>query len=297
MKEIENEFSQIILTDPAASGVVGFTGATGGNASENTARMFIQLKPLSERGVSAQQVIQRLRPKVAQVQGAKFYMQAGQDVTVGARLTKTEYQYTLTDTDSGELNHWAPIIQQRMQNLPKLQDVASDQQIASPHVAVEIDRNATSRLGLSPSLIDQTLYDAFGERQIGTIYTSAQQYKLILEVAPQFQNDLSALSRIYLTSNNGSRVPLTAFSHLTNKVAPLTINHQGSAVTLSFNVAPGFSLGQAVERIDRAGPEDADHTAGGVSRDGAGVPDLAHVDVDPCRRSHPGRLNRAGHAL
>jgi hydrophobe/amphiphile efflux-1 (HAE1) family protein len=252
MKEIENEFSQIMLTDPAVSGVVGFTGATGGNASENTARMFIQLKPLSERGVSAQQVIQRLRPEVAQVEGAKFYMQAGQDVTVGARLTQTEYQYTLTDTDSDELNHWAPIIQQRMQNLPELQDVASDQQIASPHVAVEIDRKAASRLGLSPSLIDQTLYDAFGERQIGTIYTSTQQYKLILEVAPQFQNDVSALSRIYLTSNNGARVPLTAFSHLTNKVAPLTINHQGQfpAVTLSFNVAPGFSLGQAVERIE-----------------------------------------------
>jgi len=251
MKEIENEFSQIVLTDPAVSGVVGFTGATGGNASENTARMFIQLKPLSERGASAQQVIQRLRPKTAQVQGAKFYMQAGQDVTVGGRLTQTQYQYTLTDTDSAELNHWAPIIQQRMQNVPELQDVASDQQIASAHVAVEIDRKAASRLGLSPSLVDQTLYDAFGQRQIGTIYTSAQQYKFILEVAPQFQNDVSALSRIYLTSNNGSRVPLTTIAHLTNKVEPLTINHQGQfpAVTLSFNVAPGFSLGQAVERI------------------------------------------------
>src|SRR4029077_7200852 len=145
--------------DPAVQAVVGFAGSTGGNSTENTARFFIQLKPLSERGVSAQQVIQRLRPRVAQVQGAKFYMQAGQDVTVGGRLTQTEYQYTLTDTDSDELNHWAPIIQQRMQNLPELQDVASDQQIASPHVAVAIDRKAASRLGLSPSLVDQTLYD------------------------------------------------------------------------------------------------------------------------------------------
>ncbi len=251
MKGIEDEFSRIILDDPAVSAVVGFTGATGGNSSENTARMFIQLKPLSERGASAQQVIQRLRPKVAKVQGAKFYMQAGQDVTVGARLTQTEYQYTLTDTDSGELNHWAPIIQQHMQEAPEMQDVATDQQIASQHVAVEIDRNTASRLGLSLSLIDQTLYDAFGQRQIGTIYTSANQYKLILEVAPQFQNDVSALSRIYVTSNNGSRVPLTAVAHLTKKVEPLTINHQGQfpAVTLSFNVAPGFALGQAVERI------------------------------------------------
>jgi len=251
MKEIESEFTQVVLTDPAVFAVVGFTGATGGNASENTARMFIQLKPLSERGVSAQQVIQRLRPKVAQVQSAKYYMQAGQDVTVGGRLTQTEYQYTLTDTDSEELNHWAPIIQQQMQKAPELQDVASDQQIASPHVAVEVDRNAASRLGLSLSLIDQTLYDAFGQRQIGTIYTSAHQYKLILEVAPQFQNDASALSRIYLTTSNGSRIPLTAVAHLTNKVEPLTVNHQGQfpAVTLSFNVTPGFSLGQAVERI------------------------------------------------
>ena len=251
MKEIENEFTQVVLTDSAVSAVVGFSGATGNNASENTARMFIQLKPLRERGASAQQVIQRLRPKVARVQGAKFYMQAGQDVTVGARLTQTEYQYTLTDTDSEELNHWAPIIQEQMQKVPELQDVASDQQITSPHVAVEIDRNAASRLGLSPSLIDQTLYDAFGQRQIGTIYTSAHQYKLILEVAPQFQNDASALSRIYVTNNNGSRVPLTAVAHFTNKVEPLTVNHQGQfpAVTLSFNVAPGFSLGQAVERI------------------------------------------------
>jgi len=251
MKEIENEFTQVVLTDSAVSAVVGFTGATGNNTSENTARMFIQLKPLRERGASAQQVIQRLRPKVARVQGAKFYMQAGQDVTVGARLTQTEYQYTLTDTDSEELNHWAPIIQEQMQKVPELQDVASDQQITSPHVAVEIDRNAASRLGLSPSLIDQTLYDAFGQRQIGTIYTSAHQYKLILEVAPQFQSDASALSRIYVTNNNGSRVPLTAVAHFTNKVEPLTVNHQGQfpAVTLSFNVAPGFSLGQAVERI------------------------------------------------
>jgi multidrug efflux pump subunit AcrB len=251
MKGIEDAFSRVILDDPAVSAVVGFTGATGGNSTENTARMFVQLKPLSERGVSAQEVIQRLRLKVAKVQGAKFYMQAGQDVTVGARLTQTEYQYTLTDTDSGELNHWAPIIQQRMQRSSELQDVASDQQIASPHVSVEIDRNAASRLGLSLSLIDQTLYDAFGERQISTIYTSANQYKVILEAAPQFQNSVSALSQVYLTSNNGSRVPLTAVARLTRKVEPLTINHQGQfpSVTLSFNVAPGFSLGQAVERI------------------------------------------------
>ena len=251
--KLENQFSDIVSQDPAVSGVVGFAGATGGNSSENTARMFIQLKPLSERDASAQQVIQRLRPKVAQVMGAKFYMQAGQDVTVGGRLTQTEYQYTLTDTDTEELNHWAPILEQQMSKAPELQDVASDQQIASPHIAISIDRNAASRLGLSLSLIDQTLYDAFGQRQVATIYTSSQQYKVILEVQPQFQRDRNALSRIYITSPSGARVPLSAIAKLSSKVEPLTVNHQGQfpSVTLSFNVAPGYALGQAEERIEK----------------------------------------------
>jgi hydrophobe/amphiphile efflux-1 (HAE1) family protein len=251
MSKIENDFANVILTDPGVSGVVGFNGATGGNSSENTARLFIQLKPLRERKASAQQIIQRLRPKVAQVAGAKFYMQAGQDVTIGGRLTQTLYQYTLTDTDTGELNHWAPQIEAEMQKRPELQDVASDQQIASPHIAVEINRDAAYRLGLSMGLIDQTLYDAFGQRQVGTIYTSSHQYKVILEVQPQYQDDPSALSRIYLTTPTGTRVPLSTIATFTTKIEPLTVNHQGQfpSVTLSFNVAPGYSLGQAVEAI------------------------------------------------
>ncbi|MGC1466134.1 MAG: multidrug efflux RND transporter permease subunit [Pseudolabrys sp.] len=250
---IENQFADIIAADPAVSGVMGFAGATGGNASENTARMFIQLKPLNERGVSAQQVIQRLRPRVATVTGAKFFMQAGQDISVGGRLSKTEYQYTLTDTDTEELNHWAPILEQALQKAPELQDVASDQQIASPHIAIAIDRNAAYRLGLSLSMIDQTLYDAFGQRQVTTIYTSAHHYKVILEVQPQFQNDPSALSKIYLSAASGARIPLSTIARFSNKVEPLTVNHQGQfpAVTLSFNVAPGFALGQAVDRINQ----------------------------------------------
>src|SRR5262249_42475246 len=144
---LENTFAKIIATDPAVAGVVGFAGSTGGNASESTARLFVQLKPLSERGASAQEIIQRLRPKVANVIGAKFFMQAGQDINVGGRLTQTEYQYTLTDTDTAELNHWAPIIQQEMQKVPELQDVASDQKIASPHVAIDINRDTAYRLG------------------------------------------------------------------------------------------------------------------------------------------------------
>jgi hydrophobe/amphiphile efflux-1 (HAE1) family protein len=253
ISRVEQQFADVVQTDPAVSAVVGFAGATGGNSSESTARFFIQLKPISERGVSVQQVIQRLRPKVAAVQGAKFFMQAGQDITVGGRLTQTEYQYTITDTDTEELNHWAPILEQAMRKAPELQDVASDQQIASPHIAITVDRNAASRLGLSLSLIDQTLYDAFGQRQVTTIYTSSHQYKVILEVQPQFQNDPAALGRIYLATPTGAKVPLSTIAHFTTKVEPLTVNHQGQfpSVTLSFNLAPGYALGQAVERIQQ----------------------------------------------
>jgi multidrug efflux pump subunit AcrB len=179
-------------------------------------------------------------------------MQAGQDISVGGRLSKTEYQYTLTDTDTDELNHWAPILEAAMQKAPQLQDVASDQQIASPHISININRNEAYKLGLNLSTIDETLYDAFGARQIATIYTSSEQAKLILEVEPQFQNDPQALSRIYLTTPAGAHIPLTAIAQFTNKVEPLTVNHQGEfpAVTLSFNVAPGYALGQAVDSIE-----------------------------------------------
>jgi len=151
MADLANELSAVVQKDPAVGGVVSFVGSTGGNSSENTARMFIQLKAFGDRDASAQQIIQRLRPKVADVPGVKFFMQAGQDINVGGRLSKTQYQYTLTSTDSDELNHWAPIIEQHMAKLPGLQDVTSDQQIASPHISIEVDRNTASRLGLSAS--------------------------------------------------------------------------------------------------------------------------------------------------
>jgi len=253
MANLQNELAAIIQKDAGVQGVVGFVGSTGGNSSENTARMFIQLKPFGQRDASAQQIIQRLRPTVAQVPGVRYFMQAGQDINVGGRLSKTEYQYTLTSTDSDELNHWAPIIEQRMAKLPGLQDVTSDQQIASPHIAVDIDRDTASRLGLSLSQIDQTLYDAFGQRQVATIYSSATQYKVVLEVQPEFQTDPTALSRIYVTGTNGAQVPLGTVAKFSNKIAPLTINHQGQfpAVTISFNLAPGTALGQAVAAIQQ----------------------------------------------
>ncbi|HEY6430440.1 MAG TPA: multidrug efflux RND transporter permease subunit [Acetobacteraceae bacterium] len=252
MSATEQQLASIIKKDPAVQAVVGFAGATGGNASENTARMFIQLKPFGQRD-SVDKVMARLRPKVAQVEGVKFYMQPGQDVTVGGRLEQAQYQYTLTDTNAAELNHWAPILLQKMQGMKELTDAASDQQIASPHIAVTIDRNAASRLGLSLGLIDQTLDDAFGQEQVTTVYTDTSQYKVILEVQPQFQADPSALAHIYVASASGAQVPLSTIAHETTKVEPLTVNHQGvfPAVTLSFNLSPGTSIGQAVDAIDK----------------------------------------------
>ncbi len=179
--------------DPAVAGVFYFAGAYAYNPTENTARVFMQLKPHDERDVTSEQVIQRLRPQGGgRSRAPSSLCRSGQDISIGGRLSRTQYQYTLTDTDSDELNHWAPIVEAAMQKLPELQDVASDQQIAAPHLAIEIDRDAASRLGLSASLIDETLYDAFGQRQVATMYTSTNQYKVILEVKPEFQNDPNA---------------------------------------------------------------------------------------------------------
>src|SRR6201993_2592797 len=241
----------IVRHDPAVSGVFAFTGANSFNPTENTARVFIQLVPHDQRSETSGQIIRRLRPKVAAVEGVKFFMQSGQDISIGGRLSRTLYQYTLTDTDVEELNHWAPIIAREMRKMHELEDVPSDQQIASPHIAIEIDRDAASRMGISPSLIDETLYDAFGQRQVTTIYTSTSQYKFIMEVQPEYQEDPTALSKIYIAGPGGRQVPLSAFAHLASKVEPLSVNHQGQfpAVTLSFNLAPGIALGQAVEKI------------------------------------------------
>ncbi|MGO9462475.1 MAG: efflux RND transporter permease subunit [Rhodomicrobium sp.] len=250
MAKKEHRLSQIIMQDPAVAHVVGFVGATGGNSSENTARMFIQLEPFGIRP-PIQEVMQRLRPEVARVIGVKYYMQAGQDVTIGARLEQAQYQYTLTDTDADELNHWAPILLAKMRGLKILTDVASDQLIASPEITADIDRQAASSLGVTPSAVDAALYAAFGQEQIATIYTSTQQPKLILEVQPKFQTGPADLSKIFVSSSSGGQVPLSAFARYTNKTVPLTVNHQGvfPSVTLSFNLAPGVALSQAVAAI------------------------------------------------
>jgi hydrophobe/amphiphile efflux-1 (HAE1) family protein len=249
--KIRRQLVDIVKQDPAVEGVFSYDGATTYNPAENTSRIFWGLKPYDQRDATAEQVIQRLRKAVAGIQGAKFFMQVPQNITVGGRLSRTQYQYTLTDTNLDELNHWAPILEQAMRKIPELQDVASDQQIAAAHLAIDIDRDAAYRLGLSAALIDQTLYDAFGQRQVATMYTATNQYKVILEVQPQFQHDPNLLSKIYVSGPGGVQVPLSSFAHFTRKTEPLIISHQGifPAVTLSFNLAPGVALGQAVDKI------------------------------------------------
>jgi hydrophobe/amphiphile efflux-1 (HAE1) family protein len=248
---IRREVVNIVMHDPTTQGVFSYDGATPYNPAENTARIFWGLKPYDQRDATAEQVIQRLSKEVAGIEGAKFFMQVPQNINVGGRLSRTQYQYTLTDTDNDELNHWAPILEREMRKLPELQEVASDQQIAAAHLAIDIDRDVAYRLGLSMNQIDQTLYDAFGQRQVATIYTATNQYKVILEVQPRFQRDPNLLSKIYVPGPAGVQVPLSAFAHFTRKAEPLLISHQGifPAVTLSFNLTPGVALGQAVSAI------------------------------------------------
>ena len=240
----------ILRKEPGVGGVFMLAGAYAYNPGENTARVFAQLKPYGTRP-SAETILQDLRRKVAGIEGAKFFMQIPQSITVGGRLARTQYQYTLTDTNLDELNHWAPILEREMKKLPQLEDVASDQQIAAPHIEIAVDRNAASRLGLSAAAIDETLYDAFGQRQVATIYGSTNQYKVVLELAPQFRDNRAALEKIFIAAPGGAEVPLSAVAHFDSKLEPLTISHQGilPAVTLSFNLAPGVALGQAVSAI------------------------------------------------
>ncbi len=250
MAKIENECARIFLRDPAVADVVGFAGATGANASESTARVFVQLKAFGERS-SVQAVMARLRPRFNSLIGAKVFMQAGQDINIGGRLEQAQYQYTLTDTDTAELDRWAPILLANMRKLDVLTDVASDLQLAAPNVAIEVDRNAASRLGLSLSAIDTTLDDAFGQAQVATIYSPTYQSKVILEVEPRFQSGPAQLSNVYVQSATGAEVPLSAVAHFVTKAEPVTVNHQKlfPAVTLSFNLAPGAALSQAVSAI------------------------------------------------
>ncbi len=251
MSQKMRQFTDIVLQDPAVDTVTSFTG---GGSGGSTARMFGQLKPLSERKLSADQVIARIRSKTAKIPGAALYLQAVQDLSVGGRFGGAQYQYTLQADNLGDLTHWAPILQQRMSRIPELRDVNSDQQLRGLQSSIVIDRDTAARFGVSVLDIDNTLGDAFGQRQVSNIYKGLNQYHVVMEVAPAAQQSPEALKSIYVPSKSGKLVPLSAFAHYEPSSTALSVNHQGvfPSITLSFNLAPGASLGPAVQQIELA---------------------------------------------
>lgn len=254
MSERQEELAHVILQDPAVESLSSFIGIDGTNVTINTGRIQINLKPLDDRKASATEVIQRLGPKLAAVNGIRLFMQPVQDLTVEDRISRTEFQYSIEDADARELNEWAPRLVAKLESLPQLRDVASDQLSSGLEASLNINRDTASRLGITPQAIDDTLYDAFGQRQVSTIFTQLNQYHVVLEVDPKYQRSPDALKHIYVQTSSGAQTPLSAFTHFEPSTTPLTINHQGQfpVITLSFNLAPGVSLGDAVQAIKKA---------------------------------------------
>ncbi len=252
MREHQQAVAEIIRQSPYVESFMSSIGAGGPNATANTGRVFIRLKPRSQRP-SADEVIQDLRPKLMSIPGITVFLQNLPMIRIGGQLTKSQYQYTLQATDTGELYHWAPILENRMETLPGFQDVTTDLQIRNPQVVVEIDRDQASALGITADQIENTLYSAYGSRQVSTIYTSTNQYWVIMELDPQYQRDPAALSKLYIRSSTGQLVPLNTVAKLTQSVGPLTVAHLGQlpAVTISFNLQPGVSLGDAVIQVEK----------------------------------------------
>jgi hydrophobic/amphiphilic exporter-1 (mainly G- bacteria), HAE1 family len=256
MYRLQEEVGRVIQADPAVASMAMGLGVGVGNAAQNNGRMFITLKLREDRDVDAFQVISRLRPQLAKIPGIRVYLQAAQDVTVGARAARTQFQYTLQDANLDELNAWSPKILQKLRSLPQLRDVATDQQNGGTTLTLKIDRDMASRYGIQPQLIDDTLYDAFGQRQVTQFFTQVNTYYVIEEVLPQLLGDPATLDKIYIRSPTTSQmVPVSAFAKWTTApVAALSISHQGQfpAVTISFNLADGVALGQATDAIQKA---------------------------------------------
>jgi multidrug efflux pump len=244
-------FMDIVKADPAIDSVTSFTGGGGGTS---TARMFAQLKPLSVRKIDADHVIDRLRAKTANIPGAALFLQSVQDVSVGGRFGGAQYQYTIQADNLNDLYHWAPIIMDRMKQIPELRDINSDEQNGGLQTYLAVDRDTAGRLGVSLQDVDNALNDAFGQRQVSNIYKGLNQYHVVMEVAPEFQENPTGLKYIYVPSNTGKLVPLSTFSHYEHSNSALSVNHQGifPAITISFNLAPGASLGPAVQHIEEA---------------------------------------------
>ena len=253
MRRYQEKLAAIVQNDPDVATVGSVIGGSWNQS--NSGRIFITLKPRDERNSTAQQIIARLRPQLDQVSGARLYLQAAQDVRLGGRPSRTQFEFTLQDADIDALNTWAPKILGLMRTLPELKDVASDQQTSGMTVALKIDRDRASKLGLTPQMIDDTLYDAFGQRQVTQYFTQLNSYHVILEVNPDEQKSTDVLDNIYLKSNHGIQVPLSAIASWSSvPVKPLTISHQGQfpATTISFNLASGIALGDATKAISKA---------------------------------------------
>ncbi len=254
MARRQQELAQVILKDPAVASLSSFVGIDGTNTTLNSGRMLINLKPLAERRVSIETVMNRLRPELARVPGIRLYLQPVQDLTVADRVSRTEYQYSLEDPNPGELKVWTGRLVDKLATMPQLANVATDQQNGGLEARLAIDRATASRLGVTPQMIDDTLYDAFGQRQISTIFTQLNQYHVVLQADPQFEHRPADLSDIYLPTSSGGVTPLAAFTKIEETTAPLVVNHEGQfpSVTISFDVAPGYSLGDAVDAIQQA---------------------------------------------
>jgi multidrug efflux pump len=252
MKQRMTRFVDIVKSDPAVANVVAFTGS-GGGTTTNTGRMFIALKPLVERKVGADQVIGRLRRQVASVEGASLFLQSTQDLRVGGRAGNAQYQYTIQSENLDDLTKWGPVLLQQMKKEPAVTDVNSDQQNNGLQASLVYDRATAARMGITPQMIDDTLYDAFGQRQVSNLYTQLNQYHVVMEVEPRFWLSPEGLNEIYLHSGTAGVVPLSAIAHYEPATAPLAVNHQGQfpAVTYSFNLAPGVALSNAVQAINR----------------------------------------------
>jgi multidrug efflux pump len=255
MRERVVEVSKVVQDDPGIESLNAFVGGGGfGGGSMNAGRMFVTLKPLEERKMSADEVIARLRPKLARIPGVSLFLQSAQDLRIGGRNSAAQYQFTLQSDSVKDLNQWAPVVFQKLRTLPVLADVNTDQQDKGLAANLVIDRVTAGRFGITPQAIDQVLYDAFGQRQVSTMYTQLNQYHVVMEVDPKFWQNPDGLKYIYVSSKTHGQVPLSAFTHYDTSTTPLSVNHQGffPSVTLSFNVPVGLSLGDAVPAVEQA---------------------------------------------
>ncbi|MGB9067879.1 MAG: multidrug efflux RND transporter permease subunit [Candidatus Acidiferrales bacterium] len=254
MSRRQQLLASVILKDPDVESLSSFIGVDGTNMTPNSGRIQINLRPRETRSASATDIIRRIQPQLAQVEGITLFMQPVQDLSIEDRVSRTQYQYSIEDADPKELANWAPRLAEKLRSLHELRDIATDQQDQGLEANVVIDRDTAARLGILPSTIDNTLYDAFGQRQVSTIFTQLNQYHVILEVDPSFQQNLDSLKDIYVKSSTGTQVPLAAFTHVEQKTSALAVNHQDqfAVVTLSFNLASHVSLGDAVNAIKKA---------------------------------------------